>query len=109
MSSDGFPLEHDGIDSDDVAAICDGHLAWCCDDVAAELAAGGYDPALAQLHVLAALARQLEARLPEAVRRARTAWLTWEDLALVLDIPASTLRRRYSRHTTTRKGAAIDS
>ena len=108
MSPDAcFPLDLEGIDSPDVAAICDGHVAWLCDDVVAELAADGYDGELAELHVLAALARALEARLPEAVRRARQAWCTWDDIALVLDIPASTLRRRYGGYADPRKGAPI--
>jgi len=103
-----FPLADEGLDSDDVAAVCDGALAWLCDDVVAELAAEGYDPVLAELHVLAGLARQLQRRLPEAVRRARQAWCTWDDIALVLDIPAATLRGRYGGYATTRKGAPID-
>jgi hypothetical protein len=104
-----FPLAQEGLDSDDdVAAVCDGHVAWCVDDVVAELAADGYDAVLAELHVLAGLARQLEARLPEAVLRARQAWCTWDDIAGVLDVPASTLRGRYRGDVNPRKGGPID-
>lgn len=69
-----YRLDGEGIDSPDVAAICDDRVAWCCDDLAGELVADGYQVELAELHVLAALARQLQRRLPEAVRRARAAW-----------------------------------
>lgn len=99
-------LAHEGIDSADVAAICDGNVAWLCDDVVGDLAAGGYPACLAELHLLAGLARRVEQRLPQAVRHARREGFTWDDIGLVLGIAGSTARRRYRRHTDATEGSA---
>jgi hypothetical protein len=101
-------LAHEGVDSADVAAICDGNVAWLFDDVVGDLAVGGYPACLAELHLLASLVRRVEQRVPEAVRHARREWFTWDDIGRVLGVSGSTARGRYRRHDTATQGAPID-
>lgn len=89
----------DNIDPADITAICDGEFAWLSNQIIGEFAQVGYPDELTELYVLASLTRLVQARMPQAIATARQAYkLSWQDLALMLDIPASTLRRRHS-HT----------
>jgi len=88
----------DNIDPADIAAICDGEFAWLSNEIIGEFDEVGYPSELTELQVLASLTRLVQQRMPKAVADARRAWLSWEEIALMVDIPASTLRRRHG-HT----------
>lgn len=71
--------------------------------------AGSTGDAGAQLSVIASLAAELDARLPETIFEARNQDYRWADIAARLDMPESTIRHRYSDYVACRKEMPLDS
>lgn len=101
MNSD-FPLEL--LDDEAMAACFDQVTAEVIHELFADVERHSelvelLGSSLTQLHVLAALTRELNRRLPEAVAFARAQAFSWDEIGVPLGLTGSTSRRRY--HTDT--------
>ena len=64
--------------------------------------------ATAELHCLASLLEEAEARIPDAVADARDQDHSWEEIATCLGISPSVARRRFAAHARTRPRSPIE-
>jgi hypothetical protein len=64
--------------------------------------------ATAELHVLASIVAQVEARIPDAVADARDQDHRWDDISVCLGISAAAVRRRFAAHARTRTGPPLE-